>query len=79
MHTIATFTLRDTDINIMYNDGQLAFTFDYDGKSYGQKVTLQSKKILDIVSASFLLFTNALETREKLDEDNRLREGTQTA
>jgi hypothetical protein len=64
MDKISTFTLNGHDIDMLYNQGKLAYTFEHEGKSYGQKVEVPSRSILDIASATFVLFQSALETLE---------------
>lgn len=67
MNRISTFTLKGKDIDLLYNNGALAYSFEHNGKAYGNKVELPSKKVMDIASAVFLLLTNALETSEALE------------
>lgn len=54
---------------MLYNKGSLAYTFEKDGKIYGIKVKPLSKKAIDIASAAFQLFTNALSTMEELEKN----------
>lgn len=68
MNKINTFSLEGFDIDILYNNGFLAYTFDFDGKPYGQKVKVKSRKVEDITAATFLLIENALSTHKKLNE-----------
>jgi len=70
MTKINTLSLRGIDIDIFYNNGFIAYSFMKDGKSYGQKVKLPSKKVIDISASTFLLFENALETYESLTKTN---------
>jgi hypothetical protein len=64
MDKISTFTLKGQQVDMLYNKGKLAYTFEYEGKSYGQKVEVASRSVIDIASATFLLLENALETIE---------------
>lgn len=67
MHSVSQITLPNgLEIDLYYKKGQLAYTFDYEGKAYGTKITLPSKGILDIASACLILFTNAQETYQEL-------------
>lgn len=69
MKQIAEITLpNNLDISLMYDNGKLAYTFDYDGKQYGNATKLPSKKITDIAATCLILFTNALETRKELEK-----------
>lgn len=70
MNRISTFTLKGKDIDLLYNNGFLAYSFEHDGQSYGNKVKLESRKVVDVASATFLLLTNALDTREALENDS---------
>lgn len=66
MNKISTFTYKDKDIDMLYQNGNLAYTFEHEGKQYGYKVEVPSKSVIDIASTSFLLFINAVETIEVL-------------
>lgn len=68
MNKISTFTFKGRDIDMLYDKGNLAYTFEYEGKQYGYKVEVPSKSVIDIASAAFLLFTNAVETLEVLEK-----------
>ena len=46
--------------------GFVAYTFEKDGKSYGSKVKVPSRGVMDIISVSALLIINAYETIESL-------------
>lgn len=61
---ISTHTYDGLDIEISYLKGKLTYTFELDGKKYGNAVVPRGKKVQDIVDASFQLFTNAIETYE---------------
>jgi hypothetical protein len=62
---------KDTTFDVTYNNGFVAYSFFYNGKPYGNKVKVPSRKAIDIIGASFLLATNAIETYENI----RVREG----
>ena len=74
MNKISSFVLKGTNIDIMYVKGKLAYVFQHEGKSYGTSVMLQSRGITDIVAATFLLLTSALETKEALDRGENKNE-----
>lgn len=69
MNKISTFTYKGKDIDMLYQNGNLAYTLEYNGKQYGYKVEVPSKSIIDIASVSFLLFINAVETLETLQKN----------
>lgn len=66
MDKVSIIPFKGTDIHILYKKGQLGYSFEHEKKSYGQKVTLQSRSTSDIVAATFLLFTSASESIESL-------------
>lgn len=68
---ISTFEYNDATFELTYNNGFLAWGFDYNGKQYGSKVRVSGKKVLDIASIAFELALNAIKSYENL----RLREG----
>jgi len=69
MQKIYTFTLKGFEVDLLYRNGKLAYSFQKDGSTYGIKVELKSKSIMDIAGATFQLITNAIETIEKLNEN----------
>jgi len=71
MDKISTFELRGQSVDMLYNNGKLAYTFEFNGKSYGAKVEVASRSVIDIASATFLLLTNALETIEAVKKDEQ--------
>lgn len=69
MHKVSQLSLPDgLEIELYYQKGQLAYSFDFEGKPYGTKVTLRSKSVLDIATACMVLFTNAQETYKELNK-----------
>ncbi len=68
MNKISTFTYKGKDIDMLYQKGNIAYTFEHDGKQYGYKVKLPSKSVMDVASTTFLLLTNAIETLEALQK-----------
>jgi hypothetical protein len=67
---ISTFTLNGIDIDLTYRKGALAYTFNVNDNSYGYKIDLKKKGVMDVASATFLLLTNALETYEAVKKLN---------
>lgn len=66
MDKVSIIPFKGTDVHILYKKGQLGYSFEYEGKAYGQKVTLNGKSITDITSATFLLFCSVYESWEAL-------------
>lgn len=64
---ISTFTIDGLDVDMTFQNGAIAYTFEKDGKNYGYKIDLPSKKVMDVVAATVLLLTNALETKAAVD------------
>ncbi len=72
MHKVSQLTLPSgLDIELYFQNGKLAYSFDFEGKPYGTKITLASKSILDIATASLILFTNAQETFNELNKHGK--------
>ena len=66
MTKISTLTYKDKDIDMIYDKGNLAYTFEHEGKQYGYKIKLEKKGVLEVASVVALLFINAVETLEAL-------------
>lgn len=60
----------DLQIDILFDNGKLAYTFEYRDNTYGNAVKIPSKKVADIATACLILFTNALETKKKLENES---------
>lgn len=69
MHSISQLTLPDgLEIELLYKNGKLGYSFEHEGKPYGTKITLPSRSVLDIASSCLILFTNAQETFKELQK-----------
>lgn len=68
MNKINTFTLEGQDIEMLFQNGFLAYSFEFKGKTYGQKVKLKSRGVDDVASATFLLIENAISTLKELNK-----------
>lgn len=62
---IATHTFGNQDVEIMYNRGKIAYTFEVNGRRFGNAVKVEGKKKMDIINAAFLLILNMHETYAK--------------
>ena len=70
MHRVSQITLPNgLEIELYFQKGKLAYSFDYEGKPYGTKVTLPSRTVLDIATCCLMLFTNAQESYKELTKD----------
>ena len=71
MKRITQLTLpNNLNIDVLFDNGKIAYTFEYKKETYGTSVKLPSRKVEDIACACLVLFTNAVETYNKLNEDN---------
>lgn len=74
MNTITTLTLpQGFDIDILFKNGKLGYTFQYDGKNYGTAIRPESRKTADIATACLLLLVNAAETYKELTKDTSIK------
>ena len=62
------FTIKDIDVEVVFDKGLLTFGFNKEGKKYGNSVKPQSRKVQDIVAATWQLLSNAIETIDKLND-----------
>lgn len=68
MKKVSVITLPDNlEVNVFYEKGKLAYSFVHNGKDYGNAIKLDKKSVVNIINASLLLFTNAVETRQALN------------
>lgn len=67
------FDIQGEEIDVYFNKGKIAFTYEGAERRYENAITLPSKKTNDVIAASLLLFTNALEA---INENKRIRAGT---
>lgn len=51
----------------MFEKGKLAYSFMFNDKPYGNAIKVPSRKMTDMAASCLILFTNALETFEKLN------------
>lgn len=71
---ISTFEYNGATFELTFNNGFLAWGFDYNGKQYGSKVKVSGKKVLDIASIAFELALNAIKSYENLRSGDRATE-----
>lgn len=64
------FQVKDQQIDMTYKNGFISYVFEKGGKSYGQKVKVSKRGIMDLVSIASLLVINAIETIEALEQGN---------
>lgn len=69
MDEIKTLTLpQGFDIDLLYKNGKIGYTFVWNGQNYGTAIKPNSKKIGDIAAACLLLLINAAETYAELQK-----------
>ena len=61
---VSLFEYKGTEVSVIYRNGFLGYTFEKDGKTYGNKVKLEGKSVQAISSVAFLLFLNLADTYE---------------
>lgn len=67
MHKVSQLTLPEgLEIELYYQNGKLAYSFTYEDKPYGTKISLPDRTVLSIATACLMLFTNAQETYKEL-------------
>lgn len=70
MDEIKTLSLpQGFDIDILYKNGKIGYTFTWEGQPYGTAIKPQSKKVADIAAACLLLIINAGETYSELQKN----------
>ena len=67
MKTVSRLILPEgLEIDLLFDNGKLGYTFVHDEKNYGNAIKLPSRSVNDIASACLILFTNAIETKKAL-------------
>jgi hypothetical protein len=69
MESVKTLTLPGFDIDILYKNDKIGYTFQYNGQNYGTAVKPESKDVADIAVACLLLIINAQETFKELERN----------
>jgi len=74
MESIKTLTLpQGFDIDILFKNGKIGYTFQYEGQNYGTAIRPESKKVADIAAACLLLLINAAESYKELTKDKTIK------
>lgn len=74
MQSIKTLTLpQGFDIDILFKNGKLGYTFQYEGQNYGTAIRPESRKTADIAAACLLLLVNAAETYKELSKEKPVK------
>lgn len=73
---ISQFEFKDTDVDLTYQNGYIAYTFEKEGETYGGRVKPPSKKHMDLISYAFNLAINLLETHEAICKSKNLKKSS---
>ncbi len=68
MNPVSLFEYKGTEISVIYRNGFLGYTFEKDGKTYGNKMKVENKGIQSVASVTFLLVLNFVETYEAVQK-----------
>lgn len=68
MNPVSLFEYKGQEISVIYRNGFLGYTFEKDGKTYGNKVKLERRSVQNISSVAFLLFLSFIETYEDVQK-----------
>lgn len=68
MTKVFTFTHKGQDIDVLYNKGKIAYTFEIAGKKYGGAVKVEGRSHEALINATFALLINYLETKEAVEK-----------
>ena len=68
MNKVSQFDYKGTEISIIVRNGFVGYTFEKDGKTYGNKVKLEKRDVQSIASVMFLLFLSFIETLEAVEK-----------
>lgn len=69
MKIINQIKYKETDFNFMVEKNYVGYSFEKDGKSYGQKTELKTKKRNELIATVATLTINAIETLQALNEN----------
>lgn len=70
MRKISQIKYKDLEINFLIDKGFVGYSFGFEGKNYGVKVPIKTKKRQELVDATATLFINAIESYENLKNGN---------
>ena len=62
---------KDISIDFLKQKGFLGYTFQYEGRNYGNKVPVDKKSEKAIVEATATLFINAIDSYEALKTNDK--------
>jgi hypothetical protein len=59
---IYTITINGQEVDMTLNNGSLAYTFEYDGKRYGNAVKLENDSSEHLIVSTAVLVSNAYDS-----------------
>lgn len=66
MQPFSRIPYKDIEIDFLKQKGFLGYTFQYEGRNYGNKVAVDKKSEKALIEATASLFINAIESYEAL-------------
>lgn len=63
---IFSFTIKDHQVDFTFKKGFIAYTFEHNGESYGGKIKVPSRGVMDIASAVILATVSIYESVDNL-------------
>jgi hypothetical protein len=63
---IFSFDIKNHQVDFTFKKGFIAYTFEHDGKSYGNKIKVPSRGVMDIASAVILATVSICESLDNL-------------
>lgn len=64
INKVAQFTFKEIEVNLVFRNGMIGYTFEKDGKTFGQKVKPEGESPFQVACATFLVLQNFVETLE---------------
>jgi len=68
MNKISQFDYKGTEVSILARNGFIGYTFEKDGKTYGNKIKVEKRDTQSVASVMFLLLLSFIETLEAVEK-----------
>lgn len=65
---VYSFVVRNINVDMTFRKGYLAYVFEKDGKSYGKKMKVPGRAVMDLVSVLTLFIVDIYDTIEALEK-----------
>ena len=66
MKIISQIPYKEIEINFMEETGAVGYSFGFEGRNYGNKIELKTKKRLELIEATGALIIQAISSYENL-------------